>query len=398
MPRLAIVLSHPTQYYSPWFRWIAAHATISIRVFYLWNFGVTPQRDPQFQRTVQWDTDLLSGYEWEMVPNTARRPGTEHFWGLQNPKLSQRLHNWRPDAVLLFGYNYATHLRLIATARRKKLPLVFRGDSHLLGRETLGGPRRWLLRWLYRQFSAVTYVGAANRAYFRTLGVAGNRLFFAPHSVDATHFRVTPEHDAEAARLRHALGLGDRRVILFAGKFVSAKQPVELLRAFIDSAAPQRDALVYVGDGPEKAQLETFTRSVPNHCIRFLPFANQSEMPARYRLADIFCLPSRGLYETWGLAVNEAMHMGRPCLVSDRVGCQQDLVTDGVTGWVFPSEDAASFRAKLTQALSTDIDQMRPAIAQRIAGYTYEQTTAGLFAALASLAPKRPPASASSDA
>ena len=93
MPRLAIILSHPTQYYSPWFRWMAAHATISIRVFYLWNFGVTPQRDPQFQRTVQWDTDLLSGYEWEMVPNTARRPGTEHFWGLQNPDLSQRLHN-----------------------------------------------------------------------------------------------------------------------------------------------------------------------------------------------------------------------------------------------------------------------------------------------------------------
>ena len=394
MPRLAIILSHPTQYYSPWFRWMAAHATISIRVFYLWNFGVTPQRDPQFQRTVPWDTDLLSGYEWEMVPNTARRPGTEHFWGLQNPELSQRLHNWRPDAVLLFGYNYATHLRLIATARRKKLPLIFRGDSHLLGREKFGGPRRWLLRCLYRQFSAVTYVGAANRAYFRTLSVAENRLFFAPHSVDATHFHVTPEHEAEAARLRHALGLGDRRVVLFAGKFVSAKQPAELLRAFIATAEPQRDALVYVGDGPEKAKLEALARLAPEHCIRFLPFANQSEMPSRYRLADIFCLPSRGLYETWGLAVNEAMHMGRPCLVSDRVGCQQDLVTDGVTGWVFPSEDAAAFRAKLAQALSTDIASMRPAIAQRIAGYTYEQTTAGLLAALASLALKPPCTSA----
>ncbi len=398
MTRLAIVLSHPTQYYSPWFRWMAAHATAAIRVFYLWDFGVTPQRDPQFQRTIRWDTDLLSGYESERVPNVAHRPGTDHFWGLRNPEIWQRLRTWRPDAILLFGYNYATHLRLIVTARHYQIPLIFRGDSHLLGREKLGRPRRWLQRCLYRQFAAVTYVGAANREYFRALGVAEDRLFFAPHSVDDSHFRVAPEYEAEAAQLRQSLGLANRRVVLFAGKFVSAKQPIELLRAFTEVADPQRDALVYVGDGPEKARLEALARLAPQHCIRFLPFANQSEMPARYRLADIFCLPSRGLYETWGLAVNEAMHMGRPCLVSDRVGCQQDLVTDGVTGWVFPSEDAAAFRAKLTQALSTDIDQMRPAIAQRIAGYTYEQTTAGLFAALASLAPKRPPASASSDA
>ncbi|OQB96292.1 MAG: Alpha-D-kanosaminyltransferase [Verrucomicrobia bacterium ADurb.Bin122] len=397
MPRLAIVLSHPTQYYSPWFRWMAAHAAVAIRVFYLWDFGVTQQRDPQFQHTLQWDTDLLSGYEWEMVPNVARRPGTDHFWGLRNPELWQRLRIWQPDAVLLFGYNYATHLRLIAGAKRDGLPLIFRGDSHLLGREKLSGPRRWLLRCLYRQFSAVTYVGTANREYFRRLGVAENRLFFAPHSVDASHFRNTPEREAEATQLRQSLGLAHRRVVLFAGKFVSAKQPGELLRAFTEVAEPQRDALVYVGDGPEKAKLEVLARLAPQHCIRFLPFANQSEMPARYRMADIFCLPSRGLYETWGLAVNEAMHMGRPCLVSDRVGCQQDLVTDGVTGWVFPSEDAAAFRAKLAQALSTDIDPMRPTIAQRITGYTYEQTTAGLLAALASLAPKRSPASARPD-
>jgi glycosyltransferase involved in cell wall biosynthesis len=62
-------------------------------------------------------------------------------------------------------------------------------------------------------------------------------------------------------------------------------------------------------------------------------------MPARYLLADIFVLPSRGHYETWGLAVNEAMHLGVPCLVSDLVGCQRDLVTPGETGWVFSADD-----------------------------------------------------------
>ena len=49
--RLAIVLSHPTQYYSPWFAWLSAHAPLELRVFYLWDFGVTAQRDPQFGAT-----------------------------------------------------------------------------------------------------------------------------------------------------------------------------------------------------------------------------------------------------------------------------------------------------------------------------------------------------------
>ncbi len=392
MNRLAVVLSHPTQYYSPWFRWLAAHTDLPVRVFYLWDFGVTRQRDPKFQTELKWDVDLLSGYESELVPNRARHPGTESFWGLRNPTLFRQIRAWGAHAVLVFGYNHAAHLRLIWQARRARLPLIFRGDSHLLGREQLRGPKVWLLLWLYRQFSAVTYVGQANRDYFRTLGVPAERLFFAPHSVNQEHFQPTPERQENARQLRRDLGLGSRRVVLFAGKFVGAKQPVELLDAFRQVARPDRDALVYVGDGAEKPRLLTLAQEAGDHCIRFLPFANQSEMPARYLLADVFCLPSRGLYETWGLAVNEAMHLGRPCLVSDQVGCQRDLITDGDTGWVFRAEEAAHLRQKLTEALHADLTPMAPRIAARIAGYTYAQTTAGVLTALASLAPQPAPA------
>jgi glycosyltransferase involved in cell wall biosynthesis len=117
-------------------------------------------------------------------------------------------------------------------------------------------------------------------------------------------------------------------------------------------------------------------------------------MPSRYLLADIFVLPSRGEYETWGLAVNEAMHMGVPCLVSDRVGCQSDLVSDRETGWVFEAGEPGALKRALSAALG-DIgaaarkEVFRRAVAQRISGYTYAQTTAGLLEALASVFPRR---------
>ena len=390
-PKLAVVLSHPTQYYSPWFAWLAAHTPLDLRVFYLWDFGVTAQRDRQFGTTVAWDVDLLAGYPHEFVPNPSPDPGTHHFSGLRNPTLPHRLAAWGPAAVLLFGYNYSTHLRTVWWARTRRVPLIFRGDSHFLGRAAPGSLKLLLLRLLYRQFAAVTYVGQANRDYFLRLGVLPSRLHFAPHSVDATRFDPTrTDHVEAAARLRHRLGLTPQtRVVLFAGKLVAGKQPRALLTAYL--ATPRTGtALVFVGEGDEKAALQAQAAGAPD--VHFLPFANQTEMPARYLLADLFVLPSRGLYETWGLAVNEAMHMGVPALVSDRVGCQRDLVTDGETGWVFPAAEPAALQSRLAAALAElavadTRARIRRAARARVAGYTYAQSTDGLLGALASLPP-----------
>lgn len=387
--RLAVVLSHPTQYYSPWFRWLRAHESIDLRVFYLWDFGVTTRHDPKFDVSFRWDIDLLSGYEHEFVPNTARDPGTHHFGGLRNPGLTARLAAWQPQVLLLFGYNWASHLRAITWARTRGIPLLFRGDSHLIGRGRLPLLRRTLLRILFRQFAAFLPVGAANRDYFRTLGVPASRLFFTPHAVDHTLFDpARPDHQAAAAELRTQLRLPPgHQVVLFAGKLVPEKQPRELLAAFLALGDP-RATLLFVGEGAEKPALLAAAPGAGTPAVRFLPFANQSAMPARLLLADVFVLPSRGVFETWGLAVNEAMHLGVPALVSDRVGCQRDLVTPGETGWVFTHDDPADLRRQLGAALAAvrgpdQLARLRAQVRRRIAGYTYAAAAAGLRAALA---------------
>ena len=84
------------------------------------------------------------------------------------------------------------------------MPLLFRGDSHLLGRGLPALPARLALRILYSQFAAVTCVGIANRAYFRALGVPESRLFLAPHSVNAEHFNpADPATQRAAVVLRY---------------------------------------------------------------------------------------------------------------------------------------------------------------------------------------------------
>lgn len=384
--RLAVVLSHPIQYYAPWFRHLANHTSLRLQVFYLSDHGAVARRDAKFGATFAWDTDLLSGYPHTFIPNLARQPDVTTFAGLHNPGLFPAIRAFAPDAILLFGYAHRTHLRLILGA---PAPLVFRGDSHLLGHSRLPWRKRRLLGWLFRRFAAITYVGAANRDYFRAFGVPDSKLFFAPHAVDQHHFVPTVERCTHAQNLRAELGLADRFVILFAGKLVPEKQPVELLHAFL-SLPPDRVALVFNGDGAERPQLERIAAAHPEHIVRFLPFANQSQMPGRYLLADLFVLPSRGHYETWGLAVNEAMHLGVPCLVSDRVGCQRDLITDGETGWVFSVDQPEGLPDALRRAFAqtaADREVMKAAIAERIRRYTYDQATTGLLLALRHISP-----------
>jgi len=77
--------------------------------------------------------------------------------------------------------------------------------------------------------------------------------------------------------------------------------------------------------------------------------------------------------------------LGVPCLVSDMVGCQGDLVIDGKTGWVFKAGKLDQLRAKLAEALHAlraDRHAFRSAATEHIASYNYEQSTNGLLAAL----------------
>jgi glycosyltransferase involved in cell wall biosynthesis len=108
-------------------------------------------------------------------------------------------------------------------------------------------------------------------------------------------------------------------------------------------------------------------------------------MPARYLLGDVFVLPSEGRHETWGLAVNEAMHLSRPAILSDHVGCHPDLLVSGETGWLFPAGDETALARVLREALSLPREKIAAlgrAAAARVAGFNHEAATAGLLAAI----------------
>ncbi len=385
MKKLAIITSHPIQYYAPWFRYLAEQRDLEFRVFYLWDFGIRQQVDPGFQQAIEWDIPLLEGYEFEFVPNVSRRPGTKHFLGLQNPSLIPQVRQYQPDAVLMMNYNYASLYYFLW--RWRETPILFRGDSHrLIADHNLKThlKQQWITQ-IFRRFAACLYVGQANYHYFRSHGVPETRLFFSPHAVDNDRFSQQADTAAiQAQQWKQELGIPiSHAVILFAGKLIPKKRPLDLLQAFLQ-ANLSHVSLLFVGNGELESELRSHAANHPY--IYFAPFQNQSQMPRTYAIADLLVLPSYGPSETWGLAVNEAMCLAKAVLVSDHVGCAADLVQPYANGLVFTAGDTTALSESLRIALSdrARLTAWGQASQRMVQSYSYAQTTQGLLKSIRS--------------
>jgi glycosyltransferase involved in cell wall biosynthesis len=355
--KLAIISTHPIQYYAPVFQLLAKK--MNIKVFYTAGNSLK-KYDIGFKQKIEWDIPLLEGYEYEFLENSAKDKGSHHFKGIVNPKAITQIKNYQPDAILIYGWAYTSHLKIIRHFKNK-IPVYFRGDSTLLNQKSSlkNLIRSLFLTWVYKHIDAAFYVGTANKAYFKKYGLKDEQLIFAPHAIDNKRFGEIKNEDA--LKLRARFNIKEEEIlVLFAGKLEPVKNPELLLLAF-KRLDLMNVHLLFVGNGEleenlkKQAKVQTTNTDQRIRNIHFLDFQNQTQMPTIYQACDLFCLPSNS--ETWGLAVNEAMASGKPVLVSDKVGCAVDLV-DTETGSMFKHGDLMDLSQKLI-ALTRDKSELK---------------------------------------
>src|SRR6185295_2709104 len=172
--RLTVVLTHPIQYYAPWFRHIQEHAPeIALTVIYATQ--PTPeQQGVGFDRAFEWDVPLTDGYRAITVRTAAPgdRIDSRHFMGLDVPAIGGAIAATDPDVVLIPGWHSATLVRALLTCRRLGIPTLYRGDSHL-GSGPAGWKRPlWSLktRLLLRRFDGFLSPGLRVDQYLAAFG------------------------------------------------------------------------------------------------------------------------------------------------------------------------------------------------------------------------------------
>ena len=384
--RLVAVATHPIQYQAPWFRALALHPSLELHVL----FAMLPDAAAQgvgFGRAFEWDVPLRVGYSSEALDNAIGSPSLESYWGSSTPRVGRRLHDLRPDAVLLTGWQQRPLVQALMAAHKQKLPVLMRGESNDLKKRSR--IVRWLQRMLLSRCAACLPIGLANAQFYRRRGVSDDQLFSCPYFVDNERFaRQARELESDRTSLRAGWQIkSDAFCFLFAGKFIPKKRPADLLIAADRLAG--RDGRVHVlmtGSGPLVDDLRALAASgvVP---VTFTGFLNQTEIARAYVAADSLVLPSdHG--ETWGLVVNEAMACGRAAIVSNLVGCGDDLVHEGTTGERFPCSDIGSLVDQMGRMAAdrSHAAAMGRAARELVSGeYNLERAVDGVVKAMASL-------------
>ncbi|HMA22171.1 MAG TPA: glycosyltransferase family 4 protein [Gemmatimonadaceae bacterium] len=381
MKRVAFMMTHPTQYHSPWFRALAASGEIDIHVYY----GSTPSAEQQgegFGVKFEWDVPLLEGYPYTLLRNSGSG-SLRDFAGIDTPGINALVAKERYDAWVINGWRTKSEWRTIEACWGERIPMFIRGDSNLLTPRPLA--TRLVKHFLYRRwiprFRCYLTVGTLNEQYYEHYGADRRRFVPVRHFVDNEWFAVRADAERSKSKTRREIwGIREGSVVaLFAGKFITKKQPMDAIRAIEKIVQMRSDAelrsdveLLMVGDGPLRRECEEFAarRKLP---VVFAGFLNQAAMPAAYAAADMLVMPSTH-DETWGLVVNEAMASGIPAIVSDQVGCAPDLIVEGETGSVFKAGDVDAL-AKAISSLASDrgaLERTAAATRARVANFSLD--------------------------
>lgn len=334
MIKLGIFTTHPIQYFCPIWKKLALKPQLDMTVYFFSDNSLRNGFDPGFNKAITWDIDLLSGYKSVFISHDAN---LNNPWSIKIPHAYDFLKSNSFDCILIQGYTYGFAVQIRQLRSRLKNRLIFQGELTDRRRPfALEIIHRTYLSWFYKEIHHFGVIGENARRHLIQHGISESQMTFCPYSVDTDLFeKQRTQFSREKSRRDLNLAPTDF-VIIFSGKFIPRKNPLLLLQAI---AKLKRDDIkcILMGEGPMNQEIQSFAHRYLPHQLIFQGFVNQSQLGKFYQAADLAVLPSK--FETWGLAVNEAMQFGLPVIVSDGVGSRFDLVKPGVTGYVFPEGD-----------------------------------------------------------
>jgi glycosyltransferase involved in cell wall biosynthesis len=329
-----------------------------------------------------------------------------------NRAMAAALDEFRPEVVCISGYAYRASLAALQWAVRRRVPVVVLSESNEFD-EQRSAPKEFIKRRMVGLCAAGLAGGTPQADYLVRLGLPAGRVFAGYDVVDNRYFEdKVAEIRNPKSEIRNKYGLPEH-YFLACCRFGEKKNLERLLQAYAryrenaeklksemlkgensgEGAAPISDlrpltsdiwSLVLLGDGPLKADLCRLISDLSVQDSVLLPGAKPySELPAYYGLASAFIHASTT--EQWGLVVNEAMASGLPVLVSNRCGCAQDLVQDGVNGFSFDPysvDELAQLMLRLTETPKHRLSEMGDASRTIISEWGPERFASGLKAAV----------------
>lgn len=291
-------------------------------------------------------------------------------------RLYAALSNIQPDIVAIAGYSRIAMLSALLWCLWNHKPAILLSATH--ERDTLRVTwREFFKSQLVKRYHAALVGGIPQKQYLLKLGMKCDSIFIGYNTVGNDRF--SPHI------IKKLPQVNERPYFLVVSRLIPKKNLLFVIDVYARYYQTVRNGawdLVICGDGDLYPEIEQKIKNLglKNH-IRLPGFLQQDELLPYF--AHARCFIHASLQEQWGLVVNEAMAAGLPVLVSNRCGCFDDLIIEGVNGFGFDPTDNRQL-LDLTIAVSSgkvDLDKMGCAARQHIQKFSPDSFASGLIQA-----------------
>ncbi|MGB3765893.1 MAG: glycosyltransferase family 4 protein [Phormidesmis sp.] len=291
--------------------------------------------------------------------------------------LIRELNHLKPDVLVIAGYASFGMLSALLWALWNQRTTVLLSET-----TEADSPRspykEWIKRLLVRRYRAALVGGQPQKRYLIQLGM--------PEQAITLGYDVVGNEAFHPTQIQHLSRSLPRPYFLTINRFIQKKNlpfVVDAYAAYREEVGDAAWDLVLCGDGILLPQLkqQIHTLGLEQH-IHLPGFLQQHELLPYFAHADCFIHAST--HEQWGLVVNEAMASGLPVLVSNRCGCYEDLILEGVNGFGFDSYNQQQLTDLMIKMSSgaVDLQTMGQASLQHIQKYSPAYFAQGLKQAI----------------
>lgn len=247
--------------------------------------------------------------------------------------VARQVREFRPDIVHAHSTFAGAIVRAISALPGQFPPVVYCPHGWVFDMQTLGNlkyPARWVERALVPLSRIIVAISDHEYQQGLKAGIPADRMRVIENGISSRPPESVP-----------AQWKDERTKVLFVGR-LDRQKGVDVL---LEAAASLGETAVFRIIGAHVTNRDHLKQATPAN-VEFLGWKSAEEITGQMAVCDVVVMPSR--WEGFGLVALEAMRAHKPVIAS-AVGGLQSVVSDGVTGILFPAGDHAA----LARAISS---------------------------------------------
>lgn len=260
------------------------------------------------------------------------------------------IHKIKYKEIIICGVNELTSWLCLFLSKKQKNSTIIE-SSYL--ESNVNGLRGYLKKQFFKRITLVYASGKSQEKLARLLDYNGKIII--TKGVGIFNINTQPTFTLST----------NVKKFIYVGRLSKEKNIEFIINIF--NNLPNLE-LNIVGYGPQ----ENILKSISNKNIIYHGAINNKELTSYYQKCDVFILPS--IKEPWGLVVEEALNNGLPVLLSNKVGCAEEILIEGKNGYSFVYNSKESLLEKVNLICNIDnYNQLRKNISkldfEKVANY-----------------------------